>query len=392
MLNLKDIASTFERGLNYAPGAQNVKFKIWVNAGQHTKPRRTKNSVTYYIDSILRPTASMNLGTLIDMGSWTLTLECLVPIPPPCVSANPTEEEMQRVYEEQYNYALGIFNAVDNYFAIAENISIKTEEGKTFSVGIRAGTAIAGLAQLLHGVGESVQLTVYIELGYTEGGINSRLSDVAIDTTQNIVPSMSTDVNRENVLQNDVYAGETNRRSVASASAFAIGLQLPLTDKTGQAYDFLVEGEINVAHFVYYRLNEKTTVYWMMVDAPVQSSREVANVGINYNLVEAPYEPKLTNVPESYQILRADFDESTERSLQFDLLAPYFGSYAKVGAQITYLTRSGVTVNVEERDFFYNATSGKYELYIITPSKIDMTMDSAGDDINLIKVQEAKNG
>lgn len=401
MLNLKDIAKEFETGLNTTLGDENVQFKIWVNAGQRTKPRRKGNTVTHFIDCILRPTASMNLGTLIDMGSWTLTLEGLVPIPPPRTSANPTDEEMQRVYEEQYNYALGIFGAVDKYFSIAENISITTEDGKTFSVGIRAGTSIAGLAELLHGVGEAVQLTVYIELGYTEGGVNSRLATIAIDTPENIVPSMATDINRENVLQNDVYAGETCRRSAASASAIAISLQLPLTDKTGQAYDFLVQGEINVAHFVYYTLNGKTTVYWMMVDAPVQSSREVTNVGINYNLVEAANDPELVKVPASYQIMSASFDTSEKVTLRFSISGfaqEKQDTYAKVGTRIVYLyyPADGIYVDIDENDLVYNPETGKYVLFITTPKAISYNVsirDNIGWRIKpLDKVQEAKNG
>ena len=399
MLNLKDIAKEFETGLNTALGDKNVKFKIWVNAGQRTKPRRKGNAVTYFIDSILRPTASMNLGTLIDMGSWTLTLEGLVPIPPPRTSANPTDEEMQRVYEEQYNYALGIFGAVDKYFSIAENISITTEGGKTFSVGIRAGTSIAGLAELLHGVGEAVQLTVYIELGYTEGGVNSRLATIAIDTPENIVPSMATDINRENVLQNDVYAGETCRRSAASASAIAISLQLPLTDKTGQAYDFLVNGEINVAHFVYYTLNGKTTVYWMMVDSPVQSSREVTNIGINYNLIEATNDPELVNLSAGYHVARAEVNANT---VLFFTVEGFTGEKfaAKVGTYLGYIVELdmisrppsyiGIPVQIQEKDLFYDEETGRKYLYVIYYGnyKLSAKMQSIGEpDVPLVPIE-----
>lgn len=389
MLDLEEIAREIENGLNDQIGDRHIRFKIRTNAGEHSKPLRQGNEVTYFIDGILRPTGSENLGTIIDMGSWALTLEFLVPIPPPRTQAAQPAHTLQRVTEDQYTFFSKCALAIDAYFSIAENIEVKSEEGTVYSVGIRAGFSIPGTVDIYPSVGEASPITAYIQLGYVQDGINSRLAMVAIDMPENILPALSAEISRANVLSSDVYAGKTRRQSTASASALGIALQLPLTEKTMQVYDFLVRGEINVAHFVFYTLDGKMTVYWMMADEPVQAAREVSNIGLNVNLIEIADDDEFVAAPAGYQTARVNLSSSFGQTLS---LSSDIDCYAHIGDGIYSLkAETPLEVALDERDFF-DGEDGDYSVYIVTNARSALTARVNGTDVPVVIVKEANNG
>lgn len=386
MLDLEEIAKVIEAGLNVEIGDKNIVFKIWTNAGERSKPIRNGNEVTYFIDGLLRPTGSENLGTIIDMGSWALTLEFLVPIPPPRTQAAQPANVLQRITEDQYRFFERVASAIDAYFAIAERINVTSEEGVSYSVGIRAGFSIPGTIDLYPSVGEASPITAYITLGYVQSGVNSRDATVALDTPDNILPTLSAEISRQNVLSPDVYAGKTRRQSASSASALGIALQLPLTKSTGQVYDFLVKGEINVAHFVFYTLEGETTVYWMTADEPQQAAREVSNIGLNVNLIEIADDSELVSVPKSYAVLRAELTSSIGQTLT---LTADTDCYAHVGDGIYALTAGApLAVELDERDFFAQ-DGGNYAVYITTNNAAKITASVNGESVSLETVKEA---
>ncbi len=365
MLDLYSIAKEFERGLNEQLVDPNLKFRIWVNAGERSKPIRTENTVIRFIDGILRPTASQNLGTLVDAGAWSLVLDFIIPIPPPKTAADGTES-LERLETDQYNFVLKVFDGVNEYFSRAESMLFPNdpEDGvKQYSVGIRAGIALPGTVSIFPGVGEGTPMTVYIELNYMQSGVNSRAASVAIDTPDNLLPVLNAELSRSNVLSSDVYAGKSKRQSVASASAFALSLQLPLTKDTGQIYDFLAEGKLNVAHFVFYTIEGKQTIYWMIADEPAQAQKDVSNIGLNVNFIELVDDEEFVNLPDGYRKYSREVDSSAPGRLN---LTANNDCYVHCGRNNVKLPAGKkVTLDLEESDFLYNEETGKYVVYLI---------------------------
>lgn len=376
MLELKDIAKAFENGLNGQLEDKNIRFHIWANTGESTPPHRSGNDVTAFIDGTLRQTASKNMGTLIDMGAWTLELELNVPIPPPRTAAVPQEGSMNRIDDDQYAFLLSVAKAIDGYFSIAEHTTMTDASEKVYSVGIRTGSAIPGLSDIRFDIGESLPFKLYIELGYVENGINSRSEKVAFDVPENVMPTLSIETHRENVLESDVYTAELKRQSAASASAFGISLHLPLTKETDLFYDFIAEGKLNVAHFVYYELNGKQSVYWMIADSPEQSSTEVSNIGLAVNLIESVDDPEVIDVPDSYQVAYVEFDDTYGGETRPANVRHRNGGpslYIHIGKKIYFINGSDSTsLRIEPDDYVYDEETGKYRLYFITPFAMDM--------------------
>lgn len=230
MIDLTTISKIFETGLNNAlhavTGNEELSFKIWATAGEMDEPQRNGNVIQEFITGNLRVSSTSNSANLLVMGVSGLTLDFVLPVSRPRTNVQQTESELQKVKAGQIQFINGIITIIDNYFQSASTITVIDDiSGKTFTVGISAGTAVSGDIDLTSRLGNHVPITTYIEFIYAEDGINAK--DIVITISGNKLPFNSVKIDRAGVTERNVYAGQLIAKNITTSTALAIDVEFP---------------------------------------------------------------------------------------------------------------------------------------------------------------------
>src|SRR5699024_4269343 len=143
----------------------------------------------------------------IQAGVNNLTLDIELPQEPPKTTADQMGAELHPVMDDQYWFPNEITAACDKFFDSVKTINLVDADGKSFSLGIRAGMGLSGEVGLRSPSNAYVHVLYNIELTYVQGGINSRASTLAIDTEDNFIAYMEKAIPRAASEQPDVYLG-----------------------------------------------------------------------------------------------------------------------------------------------------------------------------------------
>lgn len=379
MIKLTQLTDIFEAGLNSSLskviGTDNVQFKIWAEAGEHQKPKRQGNEVTYFIEGNLRTATSANDANALIMGVNGLSLTFSVPIQQPRTDANQRAEELQRIKDGQFPFIQKVASVLNNYFQLARAIILDDldDSTKRYSVAFRAGTVIPGSVDLSSVLNNHILMDIYIEVYFIEGGISSK--DFLVYFDNSIIPFQAVRCGRSPMVERDVYSGDTVSKNVVTSTAFAIDVDIPAnSDKFTEAcLEYLLNGEPNVSHFV--NVNIKNTDYsklFFMTLNNMQSSATGINiVGCSASLMEVVDSAQGINIPKSYMAVRVTVVRSGGFAPQVSIKinkAAY--SYIKgFGAQVweanTSYTKTLTYKNFEENE----ENDGKNNSFIIILSK-----------------------
>lgn len=376
MITVEQLANYFENALNAQLPNDEIQFKIWAEAGEYKKPERDGNLITHYILGNLRTNASANDATDLVMGVNGLSLDFKIPIVPPKTNATQTAAELQKIKNGQYPFLTYITNAINSYFQKAQAFTLTDESGTEYSVAFQAGTAITGNAELAVQYGQSVDFNVYIEVYFSQGGINSK--DVKIYFDGELVPYKALRFGRTPVLEQDINAKSLVAKSVVTSTAFAIDIDFPANDDaaTNSAIEYLLNGEPNVAHFVtleFATVGKKS--YLMTLNTAQPSMQGISVPGISVSLIEVSDNALTVNVPEGYQVGKFTFNNSTATALTFTASADCTAYI--VGTVINVSAGQPNTIELDESAFGYDEESNNYGVYVITDKSVSITNSSA---------------
>lgn len=365
MITVKQLSEVFEYGLNTVLNNSEIQFKIWAEAGEHERSHREDNTVTYFINGNLRTSTSANDANDLVMGVNGLSLEFAVPIQQPRTNATQTAEDLAKIKDSQYPFITYITNAINGYFQKAQAIILTDGNGIDFSVGFQAGTVTPGGVDLASVLGNYLPVSVYIEVYFVQGGVNSK--DVKVTFDNSPIPFQATRYGRTPVTERDVYAGNLVSKNVITSSAFAIDVDFPVTDDaaTQACINYLLSGEPNVAHFVNVKFGNLNEQLFLMTLNTVQvSAQGIAIAGASASLMEVVDNISAINLPEGLELNKFTFNNSDVATVQFNATENcYFYCTGK-----TYSLEAGESIDIplSPANFEYDENSGEYFVYYIT--------------------------
>lgn len=386
MISIVQLSELFERELNAILNNPEIQFKIWSEVGQYQPYHRDGNTVTHYINGNLRTNTSANDANNLAMGVNGLSLVFSVPVKRPRANVNQTAEDLQEINDGQYPYVQYITSAINDYFQEAKSAVLPDDKGKNFTVSWQAGTSLSGAVDLVPVLGKCIEISVYIEMYFIEGGTSSK--DVKIYFDGSLVPYKAIRFGRSPVTERDVYADKLVSKGVITSTALAIDIDFPSNaDITTQAViDYLLGGEPNVAHFVDIEWGDTRKESYLMTVNTVQTSAQgVAIAGVSVSLMEVV--DNLFDVSEGYQIRKFIFKSSTppiitvptipatQTNLYFALsmeCTVYIAGRAfKVTAGTNYY------VNLTSADLVYDEELDAYCVTLITGKQVSVIRASA---------------
>lgn len=372
MITLEQFADIFQRGLNAVLKKNEIQFKIWSNVGKYQKAIRDGNTVTKYINGNLRVSSSANDANDLVMGVNGLTLDFIVPLKRPRTNAKQTAEELAAIQDGQYPFVEEIVNAIDGYFQKAVSTSMPDKDGNSYAVSYQAGTAVGGTVDLLPLVGKALEVSVYIEVYFIEGGVSSKSVKVYVDGIS--IPYTAARFGRSPVIERDVYADEFVSKSIITSTAIAIDLDFPSTAKgsAGIALDYLFDGEPNVAHFVKVKWGTvKEKNYFMTVNSAVNSSQGITIAGASISLVEVG--DNVFSVPRGYQVRKFLFNTAEPDNLTFALSE---NCTVYIAGKV-YSSSDSISVNLKSTDLVYDEDLDLYGVTLVTDRVVNVIRSSA---------------
>lgn len=382
-----ELANYLENGLNAALAAalgnENIEFKIWANSGQHTPPVRSGNIVKYFIDGNLRSTTSSNEANILEMGFNGLTLDFAVPIQQPKTDATQTPDMLALVQNAQYPFVDFIVSVIDEYFKTAQAFSLQDGE-TTYGVSFNAGRSTSGLVDLGPLLDKFMTVSVYIEVYYLEGGINSR--DVVLTVDGVKMPFQNVTIGRSNRMTSDQYSDSEVIKNLSTATALSIDFAFPSNadNTTKQAVLFLLQGKPNSTHFIglqYGSGNEQ--MYFMTFDNMTTNAQGISFAGVSGSFIEVVDNSEMLYFPEYFQVGRFSFTSSQETALTFTVTE----TTGFIAGQ-TQEMDGAQSITLSPDDFEYDEENDAYYVYLITNGAATVTGASATFTV----IQEAQNG
>ena len=318
MITVKQLSEVFENGLNTVLNNPEIQFKIWAETGQHERARREGNNITYFINGNLRTSTSANDANDLVMGVNGLSLEFAVPIQQPRTNTEQTAEDLAKIKDGQYPFVTYIINAINGYFQKAQAIPLTDDKGIDFSVAFQAGTVTPGAVDLTSVLGNYLSVSVYIEVYFIQGGVNSK--DVKVTFDNSSLPFQATRYGRTPVTERDVYADNLISKNVITSSAFAIDVDFPVTDDAAAqaCINYLLSGEPNVAHFVKVTFGELVEQIFLMTFNTVQvSAQGIAIAGASASLMEVVDNISAINLPDKMELGKITLTSSDVTSVTY---------------------------------------------------------------------------
>ena len=378
MITLKDVANFIEDGINANLNYPNVVARVWAGVGRRLNPVRQGNTVTYFLTGSLRRPGSSDSALRIEAGTNNLLLELEVPQKPPKTEATQTEPELRETIDDQYVFPQLVAEAVNTFFQSVRTVTMVDGAGKTFSLGFTTGLNITGDVGRRSPSGDYVMIEVYIEMAYVEGGVNSRVSTLAIDSEDNFIPYQTKTVTRAPTEQPDVYAGGTAKQTLDTSATFGISFAAPVTEDFDAFDGFLQDGKLNVAHFII-ESDGTPHYHFMKVHSVQRDAANVQNLGMSVELVDAVLDIEFVDVPDSYQVGRFEFSSSNDYTLTFTPSAS--GLLAWRGGVVPVTAGESVSLALTARDFSYDDAKDGYFVYVVT----NVAMSVTGADMAVIK-------
>lgn len=372
MITLKRLAEEFEKGLNEQLPNDEIRFKIWAHAGEYKPPLREGNKVAYNIVGNLTSSTSANDANDLAMGVNGLSLEFSVPLQQPRTNASQTTEELAKINDEQYPFVTYIVNAINGCFQRAKTLVMTDADGVEFTVAYQAGTAVSGTVDLSSLIGNAVSVSVYIEVYFVEGGINSKNLIVYFDNSP--VPYIAVRHGRTPVVDGDIYSGKLVSKNLITSSAFALDLDYPANGDilTKASVDYLLSGEPNVAHFVEVVFGAAGKKLFLMTLNTLQTSAQgISIAGVSASLMEVVENIDAINIPDGYQVGRFELANSQINGLSFTLSEECNAFIAGNAVKLSGAVNVGLTPSAIESD------EGKYYVYLITDKTVEVSNASA---------------
>ena len=402
MITLIDFAETLSTGLNAILNEENLQFKIWANAGEMTKAIRNGNTVQQWIHGVLQSESSTNENNILAMGANNLSLTFAVPLKPPKTISTQTAAQLEKISDSQYPFVDYITSVIDNYFSVSSVFEEQDASGTSFTITMSAGRTTDGIVDIMPQLDECVIINLYISATFLEGGINARNIILNIDDIR--MPFQNLTIGRANRLTSDVYSTSADVKNLSSASALSFDFAFPANsdNTTQQAFLSLLGGQNNCAHFVELSMGSAYDGIYLMLFENLQLSAEgVYFAGISGSLIEAADNPLLLDFPEYMQVNTISFNNSDVIfSINFRILKTYPQGfdYPNTISTLIYIAGQAQKIeslaapDIQENDdgtitvsyFFgipssslsptssliYNATTQKYDFYIITNENI----------------------
>ena len=386
MIKLTQLTELFQNGLNSVLDNPEIQFKIWSDVGDYQTPRREGNKVTYFINGNLRTSTSANDANTLVMGVNGLALEFSVPLTRPRTKAKQDENELAKIRDGQYPFVSEIIGAINNYFQRAQSTVLYDESGAEYSVAFQAGTAIPGTVDIVAQLNQSVPVSVYIEVYFIQGGINSKNVTVSFDNSN--VNFQAVRHGRSPMTEQDVYAGKLVSKNIVTSTGFAIDVDFPANgdELTKGCLDYLFEAEPNVAHFVEVHFGNSSKLFLMTLNAVQTSAQGIAIAGISASLMEVVENTSAVSVPDGFQVGKFSFENSNVESLTF---TPSVDCKAFIaGETLSLIGGTAVTITLKPSAFEYEENSNEFFIYIITDRGVAMSDTSS----TFIVEKEAVNG
>ena len=376
MITLNQLANYFEEGLNNTLNNSEIQFAVWADAGEYQKPVRDGNTVTNYIIGNLRTSTSANDATALVMGVNGLSLEFTIPTQAPRTNSTQTAAELQKIQNGQYPFIAYITGAISKYFQNSQVAQLPDDDGDQFSLSWVAGTAITGDVDIRSHIGESILFTVYIELTFVKGGISSKSVLTYIDDMA--IPYKAVRHGRSTLIERDIYASNLNSKSVATSGAFSVDVEFPANSDaaTKACFDFLLNGNLNVAHFVKVQFGDTNErLYFMTLNSVQTAAQGISILGVTASFLEVVDNALALNVPDSFQVGKFTLSSSNIKSITF---TPSVSCLAYIaGEALQFSAGQAQTIEISPSTIQYNDDTQTYEVYLFTNIAVSVSNSSA---------------
>lgn len=321
MIELQTLAKDIENKLN-KPGQFN--FNINIDTAQFKSAIRQGNQEIYYVNGLMRSLGS-EVSNLIssnkdEPGLLYATQSCNLQF---LVKLEDIEENIYtedgELIETGYKTKLEDLRVLLDDLFSKNSTEVITYNNKSFTVSTIYSLVSSGTREMVDGVGDAFTYSVDIFYMYVENGINTR--DFIFELDGMVIPYQSVTTYRTPTMDGNVYANtkDGSTKNIASQSTLSISFELPATtdNVTQKMIDYLLDGELNQAHFLKVRINGRDKRYLVAYGENKLIGETVKNLGQNLSLVECPTNYDLISFPENYYIYTMQGDLIIEQDLNF---------------------------------------------------------------------------
>ena len=227
MIEIKQLAKYIEDKLNaevdtyhlneFIPNST-FEFNICLNSGEYKKAttERTSNSVTFYINAIMKALSS-DVEGIEDVAetynaTMSTSIEFLIPFPEKKRSLSDTTEEK-------------FSDAVHHLISSELQAGLSTEMSD-YLVGSNFSIPSPGSKEIRSMTGESLPLTVYGTHYFVAQGVNSREIELTINTHR--VHASRIGIARRSITDGNILNGVSSSKNTLSGTALTITFAAPL--------------------------------------------------------------------------------------------------------------------------------------------------------------------
>lgn len=252
MIEIEQLAKYIQEKLNVAVNTYNLnkfipnstfEFNICLNSGEYKKAttERTSNSVTFYINAIMKALSS-DVEGIEDIAetynaTMSTSIEFLIPFP-----------EKKRLLDD--GSAEKFSDAVHHLISSVLQAGLSTEmtdlKENSYLVGSRFSIPSPGAKEIRSMTGESLPLTIYSTHYFVAQGINSDKIELYIGTER--VYASRIGIARRSITDGNIFSEDSASKNTVGGTALTITFDAP---KRPSAYDtaitnYLLYGDLYV--------------------------------------------------------------------------------------------------------------------------------------------------
>lgn len=222
IVEIKELAESLQDKLNegnldpLSDGIDNTRFEFVIlpEVGMYKKPSREGNTVTYYINGIMRVIGSQSEGTNSQTvnSSISTAVELMIPI----------------IQRDDDTLCETFVSRVRNWInqKLVYNVA-QIDNVNGYFIGTEYKIAQTGTREILPLIGDCVKMTVYIDYLFVAGGVSS--DDIKVTICEEPLYPTNLGISRRALTEGNITNDKAGvSRALVSGTAFVINASMPL--------------------------------------------------------------------------------------------------------------------------------------------------------------------
>lgn len=390
MIDVSTYAKEIEDGLNAlisdldnddADIRDGYRFHVCPDIMEYKKAERVegRNKVLTFINCLLESTPSENATTANGLVLLVENFTLQIAVPTGMQRVTPSTMQQQQSIDGEsgvFLFVEKIKQIINSYFKLNEIETLQDDDGNVYACGFSYTQPSAGYADFAPVIGEYISLEAYITVNIVQNGVNSK--NVAVEIDGESTPYQVLRPNRSVITSAVVTSDGTGAsKAITTATTLALDIALPATTGTitQQFNEFLVHGDINVAHFVKFSLNTNQSRYYLMTYGDISAQAEgVQNVGLTMPLIECVNNISLLDFPDYMKVLKISVDDLSDDVISVHItrtggdnsVAFLVGRGSPIIVdRFLSLVNSPINMLVNRSSFDYDDETDEYTTYVI---------------------------